>query len=144
MKFLVEYALKFVGINYLWGGNNAIQGFDCSGLVQEILACVGMDPQGRDTAQSLFDHFSHQGIGLSSPMPGALAFYGPTPQSVKHVGFCINEHLMVEAGGGGSSTTSPQAAAKASAVVRIRPIGRRSDLLAVYLPSYPAWVVKDL
>ncbi|HTQ11631.1 MAG TPA: C40 family peptidase [Fimbriimonadaceae bacterium] len=36
-----EYALKFVGTPYVWGGTDPNKGIDCSGLVQKMFGLVG-------------------------------------------------------------------------------------------------------
>jgi cell wall-associated NlpC family hydrolase len=137
MKLLVDYATRFVTLPYRWGGDDTVHGFDCSGLVQEILASVGMDPPGDQTAQALFDRFSKSGMFLQAGKPGALCFYGKSKTEITHVGFGIDTLRMVEAGGGGSKTTSTEAAAEQNAYVRVRPIKQRTDLVAIVLPRYP-------
>lgn len=142
MNIVTLYALQFIGINYKWGGNNAVSGFDCSGYVQEILSAIGMDPPGRDTAQSLYDHFSKNGTLKVKPQEGDLIFYGTGTAGINHIAYCMNESQILEAGGGGSQTTSIEAAAKTSAVVRSRLYDRRKDIVAIITPNYPDWVNK--
>jgi cell wall-associated NlpC family hydrolase len=57
MDLLIQYAMSFIGVPYRWGGSNPITGFDCSGLVQEILKSVYMDPPGDQTAEALYQYF---------------------------------------------------------------------------------------
>ena len=138
MEFLISYALSFVGQPYRWGGDDPINGFDCSGLVQEILAAIGMDPEQDQTAQGLYNHFSKPGNHTAEMWPaGALCFFGDSDKRITHVGFSIGSGLMVEAGGGGSKIISRDTAATANAYVRVRPIQRRGDLVAVLTPNYP-------
>lgn len=135
MNTLVQYALKFVGQPYKYGGDDPIVGWDCSGLVQEILASAGIDPQGDQTAQALYDHFSNKSThGVYGP--GVLAFFGQSVRSITHVAFCIDQYRMVEAGGGGSKTITLADAAAQNAYVRIRLIKSRRDLVATLKPSY--------
>lgn len=135
MEILRSYALSFLHRPYRWGGDDPISGLDCSGLTQEILASIGMDPPGDQTAQSLFDHFSHNG-SYNSWGVGALAFYGKSAKEITHVGFCVDNYRMVEAGGGDSTTISLTEAIKRNAFVRIRLIKARKDLIAVIRPYY--------
>jgi cell wall-associated NlpC family hydrolase len=135
-KLLIEYAMCFIGLPYRWGGDDTIDGFDCSGLVQEILSAVGMDPPGDQTALGLFKHFLQNNVG-SIEEPGALAFYGPNINQITHIGFLVDKSLMIEAGGGGSKTTSLAAAAAQNAYVRLRPVRFRKDLVAILMPRYP-------
>ena len=126
-----EYAKKMVGLPYIWGGDDPVNGFDCSGLAQEVLASVGLDPSGDQTADELYRLFKKNQVGSSNgewPV-GALVFYGAVSK-VTHVGISIGQGLMVEAGGGGSKTTNKDIAAAQNAFVRIRPINRRDDFVA--------------
>ena len=140
MNLLLSYAQSFIGSPYRWGGETPLGGFDCSGLVQEILRSVGMDPVGDQTAQTLFNHFLIQGTRSSLGEPGALLFFGSSDRSITHVTMALNEHQMIEAGGGNSSTTSAIRAIEQKAFVRIRPISNRRDLVSVLMPNYPKWV----
>lgn len=127
---LVDYALSWLGTPYIWGGDD-FAGFDCSGLVQEILSSVGMDPPGDQTADSLMHMFTNR---IAAPQPGALAFYG-TPNAT-HVAFCIDNFRVVEAGGGGSKTLTVADASRQNAFVRIRPFDQRKDLNCIVMPPY--------
>lgn len=125
----------YLGTPYRWGGDDPMAGFDCSGLVQEILASLGEDPPGDQTAQSLHDHFLAR-PRRSIALCGSLAFFGSSVGAISHVGFCISPEVMLEAGGGGSATTSLEQAVKQNAYVRLRPISSRRDLVALILPEY--------
>src|SRR5690349_8553607 len=117
-----NYALSFLGRPYLWGGDDPMEGFDCSGLVQEILESIGFDPDGDQTAQSLYEYFALHGTNIGIPQRGALAFYGKEIKKITHVAFCINSFQIIEAGGGGSATINIKEASRQNAFVRIRPI----------------------
>lgn len=136
MKHLIAASMQFLNIPYIWGGDN-YKGFDCSGLVQEILSIVGADPPGDQTSQALYDYFS-QSVNHQStdPQAGALAFFGPNHRSIIHVGFLIDQYKMLEAAGGGAHVTNAEEAIKFNAFVKIRPLHRRRDLLAVFMPVY--------
>lgn len=137
MRLLTDYAMKFVGVPYKWGGDDPMSGLDCSGFVQEILRFAGEDPPGDQTAQSLFDHFSKPGNGkYGSYLPGSLAFYGENAKKIIHVAFCVDTYRILEAGGGGSTTTSLEAAILKNAYVRGNLIKYRSDFLCVIRPNY--------
>jgi len=137
MDRLIDYAMKFVGIPYKWGGDNPIDGFDCSGFMQELLQSVGIDPPGDQTANVLHRYFSAQGTVVQNPQAGALVFYG-TLTKMTHIAMCIDSFRIIEAGGGGSNTLTWEDAAKQAAYIRIRPIRRRKDLQAIIMPRYPA------
>lgn len=132
---LYDYAMKFVGLPYRWGGDDPVAGFDCSGLVIELLQAVGVLPKWFDTtADGLMKH--EKIAPLRDPKFGALVFFGRKSRAT-HVGFCLNSHLMIEAGGGGSKTNTEDDAIKQNAYVRIRPIKSRSDIVAYGWPEYP-------
>jgi cell wall-associated NlpC family hydrolase len=133
MNFLIQYALSFIGVPYKWGGENPISGFDCSGLVQELLKSVGMDPLGDQTAQGLYNAFSHCPKELGQ---GALCFYGESLSKITHVAFMIDSSRVIEAGGGGSKTNTKEDAALAGAFVRLRPFKHRKDFVGAVKPIY--------
>lgn len=137
MNNLASYALSFVGTPYRWGGDDPMGGFDCSGLVQEILAAVGEDPPGDQSSHTLYLHFSRYGIIRDNDIvsAGDLAFFGTTSRII-HVTFCIDDCRMIEAGGGGRHVMRPKDAEEHNAYVRVRPINSRSDLVKIIGPNY--------
>src|SRR5574338_1110551 len=124
--------MQFVGINYKWAGDDPIDGFDCAGFIQELLASVGSDMPGDQTAQNLFDLYFKN---MALPKAGALCFYGASRSQVTHVAFMIDNKRIIEAGGGGSKTTDNKAAARDNAFIRIRPYDRRKDLILIAMPD---------
>ncbi len=136
MEFFKLYLFALIGLPYRWGGDDSIQGFDCSGLTCELLIAMGVLPHGTDlTAQGLYDKFSQKG-SVGQYGIGALAFYGKDTKSITHVAPCLDEELMVEAGGGGADTVTLDVAARRNAFVRMRPIRYRKDFLCVVKPFY--------
>lgn len=136
IKTLNEYAIQFVGLPYLWGGDDPILGFDCSGFAQEIMAAAGVDPPGDQTAQMLYNYLSENGL-YNVRRGGSFAFYGKGPQKITHVAYLFDKFTIIEFGGGGSRTKSEEDAARHNAYCRLRPLERRSDLVAVMRPKYP-------
>ena len=49
-KIASSLAFKFIGKPYVWAGDDAIAGFDCSGFIIEILKSVGILPRSGDWA----------------------------------------------------------------------------------------------
>lgn len=135
MDILRAYALSFLGTPYKFGGANRLTGLDCSELVQEILRSVGLDPPGDQTAQALFDHFSTNGE-WNRHGAGALAFYGKDAKHITHVAMMLDQFRIIEAGGGDGTTTTLEAAASRGAMVRIRLLKHRGDLVAVIRPRF--------
>lgn len=112
-----------------------MNGIDCSGLVMELLMAAGVFPHKTDlSAQGIFDALeSKSGSGWGA---GCLAFYGESIIKIKHVGFCVDAYMMLEAGGGDSTTVTLAEAIAKNAFVRLRPIKYRKDFLCVIRPSY--------
>ena len=136
-KVLYDYCLSFLGKPYIWGGDDPIIGYDCSGLVQEILHSVGaLDTNDDLTAQGLYDYFEHKAPHMIGCQFGALVFYGESVLKITHVAFGLDAYRIIEAGGGGRSNINPSDAAANNAFVRIRPVGRRVDKVAVLKPQY--------
>lgn len=135
MDLLKQYALRFVGTPYRWGGDDPINGLDCSGFIQELLASVGQDPQGDQTAQGLFNHFDKIGE-WNKYVCGALAFYGKSVTEINHVAMMLDQYRIIEAGGGGSKTLTLKDASDQNAFIRIRLLKNRKDLVAVIRPRY--------
>lgn len=131
---LYDYALRMVGLPYRWGGDDLVDGLDCSGLCIELLQAVGILPKGFDANAAGLCNYAGFAQAVT-PKFGTLVFFGlPSPT---HVGFCLTDTLMLEAGGGGSTTTSREAAAKQNAYVRVRPIKSRKDVVGYRHPTYP-------
>lgn len=132
-------ALQFLGIPYRWGGDDPIEGFDCSGLAQELQAILGIDQRGDQTAQGIYEFWKDKS-NVGPRDSGTLLFYGASKQKIIHVATCIDRDSLIEAGGGGSLTTSLEAAAKHNAYVRVRPFSNRLvDLVAVLNPKGLPW-----
>lgn len=116
-----------------------MEGYDCSGLVQDLLAMIGMDPKGDQTAQALFDYFKTRSDEGPRDL-GTLVFYGPSPLKITHVGMMLDDQTMIEAGGGGSKTTTLQEAIRSNAFVRLRPFNYRPDIVGILNPKGLPWI----
>jgi len=116
-----KVAWSLHGLPYRWGGDDPMTGFDCSGLVVEILKSVGVLPRNGDwTAAGLYSRFAPLGK-VEEPDSGCLVFWG-NDRKITHVEYCIGNGLTIGASGGGSATTSDSAAAAQNAYVKVRPI----------------------
>lgn len=139
MEFLLQYALKFIGVPYKYGGENPLEGFDCSGLVQDLLVAGGVfpfAPRGhKRNAQMIFDELSKVG-SQGKYGAGAIAFYGKDSKSIDHVGFCLDAWLLLEAAGGHADCLDLSTAVHENAFVKLRPIKYRVDFLCVVKPFY--------
>ncbi len=98
-KTIVESALRFTGIPYMWGGTSS-KTFDCSGFTKTVYFLNGLILE-RDASQQI-----NHGLEVSSDttfdqlQPGDLLFFGSkTPQRVIHTGIWIGNHLVIHASG---------------------------------------------
>lgn len=136
-KFLYDYAISFIGKPYYWGGDDPMQGFDCSGLVIELLKSCGMLPRRFDaTSQGLYNRFRSKSELRRHCQFGALCFYGRDKRRITHIAFGLDDKRILEAGGGNSRTKSEDIAIDQNAFVRVRPVASRSDLVAILMPRY--------
>lgn len=142
-EILRAYALSFLGLPYSWGGDDPINGFDCSGLVLELLKSQGLWGKGDASSQSMFNYFVQEGPSalVAFPAFGTILFYGRDAKNITHTAFSLNQTLMLEAGSGDSTVTSKETAAKKNAFIRVRPINARGDLVGMFVPKY-SWRTK--
>jgi cell wall-associated NlpC family hydrolase len=125
-----KLAWHFVGLPYAWGGDDAVAGFDCSGLCIELLKSVGRLPiKGDWTAQGLYNRLKHNEVTFA--VEGCLVFWGKTKSSIYHVEYCIDEDLSIGASGGGSNTKDLGDAIRQNAYIKIRPFRSRAPLCFV-------------
>jgi hypothetical protein len=126
----LDIAVRFLGTPYIWGGNDPMRGFDCSGFVIEILKSVGVLPRAGDwTADGLLGRFqAHRTTSLLDLVPGMLVFWARPDGGMRHVEMvyaippeCVTP-LTIGASGGGSSTLSLGDAVAQDAYIKIRPI----------------------
>lgn len=129
-----------IGKPYIWGAEGP-EAYDCSGFAQWALRHLNLDPPGDQTAEGLYRFFLK---GRSLPVDvhdaglGDLVFFGGE-DSVTHVALAWGAGDMLEAGGGGRKTTNVDIARKQGAAVRVRPISRRRDLVAILRPIGLEW-----
>jgi cell wall-associated NlpC family hydrolase len=132
------YAQSFLGKPYIWGGDDPIKGFDCSGFVIEVLKGCGVLSGKIDlSSQQLHDTLLQKGaMAITSIEEGDLVFFGKSRKEITHVGLAISKNLMYEAGSGDSTVANAEIAAQKNAFIRQRPILNRGDLVAVVRPKY--------
>ncbi|MDY6325523.1 MAG: NlpC/P60 family protein [Catonella sp.] len=90
---IANFACKFVGNPYVWGGTSLTNGADCSGFVKSVYANFGY---------SLPHHSGSQAgcgtsVSLSSLQPGDLVFYAANGYSISHVAIYIGGGKVVHA-----------------------------------------------
>ena len=89
-----DYALKFVGNRYVWGGTSLTNGADCSGFTYSIYAHFGysIPRTSRDQANS-----AGREVSLSDLQPGDLIFYRNSSGVVNHVALYTGNGRVVHA-----------------------------------------------
>ena len=90
-KRLVQYALQFQGVPYVWGGYSP-SGFDCSGFVSYCLTNSGVLNTGHLDCNGLLARMTV--IPESEMQPGDIIFF----QGASHVGIYIGNGQMVHSG----------------------------------------------
>lgn len=135
----IAFCQAFVGLPYVWGGDGP-DTYDCSGLIQALLARLGLDPAGDQTAHDLYRWFQQRsnGIPMGEAVCGCLAFFGK-PRRIGHVSLCLGNATMIEAAHGGPEMTTVERARAQGAKVEINPISRRNDLVALIRPVLLPW-----
>jgi hypothetical protein len=88
----VAIAKTWFGVPYLYGGSSR-SGVDCSGLVQQVFASMGIKiPRTTDTQSVVGKGISN----LANALPGDCCYFGPAG----HVGSGTNGHTGIYVGGG--------------------------------------------
>lgn len=103
----VSIAMEAVrnGTPYAWGGNSLTGGVDCSGLVQQVYARLGINVPRTTYNQAK----SGREVSMGSLLPGDLIFYntgGRDPNgigSMSHVAIYIGNGQVIEAPGRGKN-----------------------------------------
>lgn len=89
---LCEYALKYIGRPYVWGGESLTNGVDCSGFTMKIYQMFGIYLPHYSGAQANCG----TRIDASQLQPGDLCFYS-SGGAINHVGIYIGGGQIVHA-----------------------------------------------
>lgn len=122
--FAIDIAMRLLFVPYMWGGDDPLAGFDCSGFVIEVLKSVGKLPATGDWTADGLSKLWPQGAPLA---PGALVFYDWNKDGrIDHVEMVLHvesakEFYTVAASGGDSSTSNLNRAIATNAYLKIRP-----------------------
>ncbi len=130
----LKIAWHYLGTPYIWGGDD-FSGFDCSGLMVEILKSVGALPRGGDwTASGLWKSFKDK-CQVKKPGPGCMVFWSNRAGAkIIHVEMCLDDKLSIGASGGGSKTKTEQDAVAQNAFIKIRPFRSRNHIFGFIDP----------
>jgi hypothetical protein len=119
------YLDRFLGLPYVWGGDDAVAGFDCSGLMVHVLQATGvLPPVGDWSAEMLRKRF----LPTGAPIPGCLAFRMNAEGKAVHVEMVAHvladgTVLTIGASGGTSKTKTREDAIRDNAFVKMHPWG---------------------
>jgi len=89
---LCQYAQKFIGNPYVWGGTSLTKGADCSGFVQSVFKQFGVSLP-RSSRQQVNVGTK---ISLADALPGDLIFYA-RGGTINHVALYIGNGQVVHA-----------------------------------------------
>lgn len=86
-------AERFVGIPYRWGGDNVVEGMDCSGFVRAVYNLCGLSiPRTSRDQYRAGDAVSRQDL-----QDGDLIFFGASADKINHVGIYVGGGKFVHA-----------------------------------------------
>ncbi len=86
-------AERFVGIPYRWGGDNVVDGMDCSGFVRAVYNLCGLS-----IPRTSRDQFKAGNIVAKDDLQdGDLVFFGSSAASINHVGIYVGGGNFVHA-----------------------------------------------
>jgi hypothetical protein len=86
-------AERFVGIPYRWGGDNVVEGMDCSGFVRAVYNLCGLS-----IPRTSIDQFKAGDLVAKDDLQdGDLVFFGSSADKINHVGIYIGGGKFVHA-----------------------------------------------
>ncbi|MHB8131016.1 MAG: C40 family peptidase [Mobilitalea sp.] len=89
---IVQYALKFLGNAYVWGGTSLSNGTDCSGFTQSVFADFGISISRTSRTQAT----GGRKVSMDNLQMGDLIFYARNG-TVNHVALYIGNGKVVSA-----------------------------------------------
>jgi len=86
-------AERFVGIPYRWGGENVVDGMDCSGFVRAVYNLCGLS-----IPRTSRDQYRAGGsVSKDNLQDGDLVFFGASEDKINHVGIYVGGGRFVHA-----------------------------------------------
>ena len=86
-------AERFVGIPYRWGGDNVVDGMDCSGFVRAVYNLCGLS-----IPRTSRDQFKAGDLVTKNDLKdGDLLFFGSSAENINHVGIYVGGGKFVHA-----------------------------------------------
>ena len=94
---MIDYAMRYLGTPYVWGGNSLSRGVDCSGFVQQVFKAYGYSTPrvSREMART------YSAVSRSEAKAGDLVFYHNLKTGVvDHVAIYIGNGKIIHANNG--------------------------------------------
>jgi cell wall-associated NlpC family hydrolase len=86
-------AERFIGIPYRWGGDNVVDGMDCSGFVRAVYNLCGVNIPRTSGEQFR----TGEKVDRDSLKDGDLVFFGSSSERINHVGIYVGNGRFVHA-----------------------------------------------
>jgi len=86
-------AERFVGIPYRWGGENVVDGMDCSGFVRAVYNLCGLSIPRTSRDQ----YRAGESVAKTDLQDGDLVFFGSSEDAINHVGIYVGNGRFVHA-----------------------------------------------
>jgi cell wall-associated NlpC family hydrolase len=86
-------AERFVGIPYRWGGDNVVEGMDCSGFVRAVYNLCGLSIPRTSRDQ----YKAGESVHKDDLQDGDLVFFGAAADKINHVGIFVGGGKFVHA-----------------------------------------------
>ena len=100
---IIETAMKFLGLPYLWGGTSS-KAVDCSGFTKTVFFMNGIILQRDASQQVLYGDLVNTSEGYGNLEPADLLFFGThetdsTEERITHVGIYIGDGEIIHSSG---------------------------------------------
>jgi cell wall-associated NlpC family hydrolase len=92
---IAAYAKQFIGVPYVWGGEDLNVAVDCSGFVRAVMAHFGIDCHGADAQGFGSGAVGTRVASIEDAVPGDIIFW---PE--RHVGIYIGNGEAIQSSGG--------------------------------------------
>ncbi len=89
----VQIAMQYLGVPYVWGGDDPLTGFDCSGLTMYVYAQLGI-PLTHYTGSQFYEGVR---VPFWALQPGDLVFFEPSARGPQHEGMYIGNGQFIQA-----------------------------------------------
>jgi cell wall-associated NlpC family hydrolase len=89
----VQIAMQYLGVPYVWGGDDPLTGFDCSGLTMYVYAQLGIQLTHYTGSQ----FYEGARVPPWALQPGDLVFFEPSARGPQHEGMYVGGGKFIQA-----------------------------------------------